>query len=98
MSSYIGITIRPVLPLFVCTIRTIAGYWCGGEDHVTHYSLHDNFTSAYDFVRDQESAFEFSGHFSTPVFTNRAIEIIRGVDPASDERLFLYLAFQVGRV
>ena len=45
-----------------------------------------------DFWEDDEVLYAANGTYSTTLFQNRAVEIIRGHDPS--EPLFLYLPFQ----
>lgn len=66
------------------------GYWLGCEDHIRHRVY-----GAYDFNDDLRIANEYNGTFSTPLFAERAIDIINShKDQKDPDPFFMYLAFQ----
>jgi arylsulfatase I/J len=64
------------------------GYWAGEEDHVSHLQ-----GQAIDFNKDGIPTTNFTGVWSTPLFTSTAIQIIQNYSE-SDQSMFLYVAFQ----
>ena len=71
------------------------GYWSGAEDYETH-SVTSNGDDVYDFVDNLTPYTQANNTFSTPIFAQRAIDIINtqsALGPAAPP-LFLYLAFQ----
>lgn len=74
--------------------ETYLGYYSGAEDYINHITK-----KAYDFNDDSvengtRPAVEYNNTYSTPVFTQRAVEIIEKFSPSSPKPLFLYLPYQ----
>jgi arylsulfatase B len=84
---HLGLNTKSTLP----TSRgfdTSLGYWFGVEDHFRH-----RIYGAYDFSDQTDVVTQYNNTFSTPIFTDRAIDIIK--THANDENpFFLYLAYQ----
>ncbi|XP_076450402.1 arylsulfatase B-like [Babylonia areolata] len=70
------------------------GYLTGGETYYHHSSGALNFSSGpgYDFRVNRTVDFKDFGSYSTNVFAERAVQILRNHDRS--QPLFLYLAFQ----
>ena len=58
---------------------TYFGYWSGAEDYYTHSTK-----GAYDFNENTRTAFEYNGTYSTPIFTQKAIDVIKKFDKNSE--------------
>ena len=73
------------------------GYLSGSEDHVTHIAVAPN-ASGIDFFEGFEPTLDYQNIFSTPLFTEKAVEIIEQFGNKStqspDQPLFLYLSYQ----
>jgi arylsulfatase B len=84
---HLGLTTMSTLPLSR-GFDTHFGYWYGVENHQYHRTY-----GAYDFNDQMKIAVEYNGTFSTPLFVDRASEIIRN-SLSTDQPFFLYLSFQ----
>jgi len=76
---------------------THLGFWVGEEDHVSHTVCCANKTlEVYDFTDNLAPAISFNNTDSSPVFAQRAIELIRAQAAAGPQAppMFLMLAFQ----
>ncbi|CAL1272787.1 unnamed protein product [Larinioides sclopetarius] len=67
------------------------GYWNGKEDYYTHFEEGVG-TNGLDFHDDDKNVWNYTGHYSTEIFTNKAKEVIHAHDKSKP--LFLYLAHQ----
>ncbi|KAK7103388.1 hypothetical protein V1264_018294 [Littorina saxatilis] len=67
--------------------QSFYGYYNAAEDYYTHIQKH-----GYDFRDDDQVDKSAVGHYSTNLFTDRAIRIIN--DHNTSQPLFLYLAYQ----
>ncbi|XP_071954504.1 arylsulfatase J-like [Antedon mediterranea] len=67
------------------------GLYLGFGTHYSHKSL-PPLVDGYDFHRNYLPAFEYNGTYSTHVFTDEAIDIIK--NKTEDKPLFLYLSYQ----
>jgi len=69
------------------------GYLTGEEDHITHIN-----SDAVDFFDGDSPTVSYQGEFSTPLFTEKAINIIEKFGNKSSEPnknpLFLYISYQ----
>jgi len=63
------------------------GFLVGDEDYYDHKN-----GNGYDFRNDDEVLYEATGTYSTTLFQDRAVEVIREHDP--EKPLFLYVPFQ----
>ncbi len=76
------------------------GYYLGSEDYYTHYRKDEETKNkGYDLHRDQGSnvtaAWEYSGEYSTFVFTKEAQKILRKHKPNDKVSIFyVILEFQ----
>ena len=74
------------------------GYLSGAEDHITHLAFTGSAYSGLDFVEGYNPSVEYGNVFSTPLFTEKAIEIIEKFGNKSTQSeaqpLFLYLSYQ----
>ena len=71
------------------------GYWSGAEDYESH-SVSSSSGTVYDFVDDLTPFTQANNTFSTPIFAQKAIEILthQATQGPNSDPLFLYLAFQ----
>ncbi|KAG8194371.1 hypothetical protein JTE90_010987 [Oedothorax gibbosus] len=67
------------------------GYWNGKEDFYTHFEEGQG-THGLDFHDDNENAWNYTGHYGTNLFTNKAKTIIENHNTSTP--LFLYFAHQ----
>ncbi|XP_015930739.2 arylsulfatase B [Parasteatoda tepidariorum] len=67
------------------------GYWNGKEDHFTHWEEGQG-THGLDLHDDNVNAWNYTGKYSTELFTEKAKTIIHNHD--TTKPLFLYLAHQ----
>ena len=68
------------------------GYWSGAEDYYSHVCK-----AAYDFADGTRTALKYNNTYSTPVFTQRVVDIVsaHAKDPAlASTPWYMYLAFQ----
>merc|ERR1712159_401754 len=63
------------------------GYWSGAEDYYSHQCR-----GAYDLADGTRTAFEWNGTYSTPLWTAKAVDVIKASSP--DAPFFMYLAYQ----
>ena len=68
---------------------TYLGYYSGAEDYVSHEVF-----GGFDFFNQTEPAWQFSGQYSTNIFTDRAIDIIDTYSGGDRRPFFMYLAYQ----
>ena len=68
---------------------TFYGSYLGVLDHFTH--VRDKY-QGYDFHRDEEMQFNATGRYSTHLYGEEAVRLIRA--KKADKPLFLYLPFQ----
>ncbi len=66
------------------------GFWNGAQDYYSH-SYQEGDKIGLDFRDNLNVVFNESGNYATPLFTDRALQIISNHDKC--EPLFLYLAF-----
>ena len=64
----------------------------GWDDYYNHSRSYPSYTEGYDFWDDDEVLYKANGTYSTTLFQDKAVDIIRGHD--SSKPLFLYLPFQ----
>ncbi len=73
------------------------GFWSGGQDYLTHWDVN---SGGYDMMQDARAPFnntvriDQNNTWTTEIFTRHAVDTISRFSPASEERLFLYLAYQ----
>mmetsp|Transcript_40033 Transcript_40033/g.89927 ORF Transcript_40033/g.89927 Transcript_40033/m.89927 type:complete len:526 (+) Transcript_40033:23-1600(+) len=74
---------------------TFLGYLSGAEDYFNHTiaTSMKGHAVGYDFSRGSEPAWEFSGKYSTKVFTDRVVHLVNDVQPG-DPPFFIYAAYQ----
>ncbi|XP_022099670.1 arylsulfatase B-like [Acanthaster planci] len=65
------------------------GFLLGSQDYYTHTAW-----QGYDFRENEIVAWNYTGHYSTTVFTQRAQDIIRQHSQTPNKPFFLYLPFQ----
>ncbi|KAL8594525.1 hypothetical protein ACOMHN_028879 [Nucella lapillus] len=68
------------------------GYYQGCEDYYDHSYEADPSQWGLDFRRDMTVLYNYTGHYSTTLFTDEAVGVINSHD--SQEPLFLYLPYQ----
>ncbi|XP_067934002.1 arylsulfatase J-like [Watersipora subatra] len=71
---------------------TFRGHLLGHGDHYTHTRKY-NGEPYLDFYRDAVPSNDSWGRYSTEIFTERAVDIIR-TDESDDKPLFLFLSYQ----
>ena len=67
------------------------GFWSGGQDYTSHWDVN---SGGYDMMENTTIRVDLNGTWTTEIFARHAVETIERFSPESDERLFLYLAFQ----
>jgi arylsulfatase A-like enzyme len=67
------------------------GFWSGGQDYTTHWDVN---SGGYDMMENTTIRGDLNGTWTTEIFAQHAVETIERFSPASDARLFMYLAFQ----
>ena len=73
------------------------GFWSGGQDYFTHWDVD---SGGYDMMQDSHEPFsstirlDLNNTWTTEIFTQHAVDTISRFSPSSDDRLFLYLAYQ----
>ena len=68
------------------------GYWSGEIGYYDHVAIEDGGAWGIDFRQDFQLALNYTNRYTTQLFTERAIEIIRAHDPS--EPLFLMVSYQ----
>ncbi|KAL0280628.1 UNVERIFIED_CONTAM: hypothetical protein PYX00_001860 [Menopon gallinae] len=68
------------------------GYWLGRQDYYDHSSMDANLFWGYDFKRGLNSSWDDYANYSTDLYTEEAVKIIREHD--TSKPLFLYMAYQ----
>lgn len=68
------------------------GYWTGEIGYYDHTALEDTGSWGVDFRDDMDLAVNYSGKYSTSLFTDRALRIIHDHD--TQHPLFLMMAYQ----
>ncbi|ESP03556.1 hypothetical protein LOTGIDRAFT_137302 [Lottia gigantea] len=69
---------------------TFFGFYTGAEDYFDHFRCFEY--CGYDLHNNDSSVFNETGHYSTHLFTERAINIVKSHDQSKP--MFLYLAYQ----
>ena len=67
------------------------GFWSGGQDYVSHWDVN---SGGYDMMENTTIRVDLNGSWTTEIFAQHAVDTIGRFSPASDARLFMYLAFQ----
>ena len=67
------------------------GFWSGGQDYLTHWDVN---SGGYDMMENTTIRGDLNNTWTTEIFAQHAVDTISRFSPASDARLFLYLAFQ----
>ena len=67
------------------------GFWSGGQNYVTHWDVN---SGGYDMMENLTIRVDLNETWTTDIFTQHAVDTIARFSPASDERLFMYLAYQ----
>jgi hypothetical protein len=67
------------------------GFWSGGQDYFTHWDVN---SGGYDMMENETIRPDLNNTWTTEIFAKHAVDTISRFSPDSDERLYLYLAFQ----
>jgi arylsulfatase B len=67
------------------------GFWSGGQDYLTHWDVN---SGGYDMMENTTIRADLNNTWTTEIFAQHAVDTIARFSPASDARLFMYLAFQ----
>lgn len=75
------------------------GYLSGSENHSTHVAIFSTSSDGVDFFEGNNPSLDYQNIFSTPLFTEKAVEIIqqfgnKSTKSSPNQPLFLYLSYQ----
>ena len=87
---HIGASVMAALPVSRGFNESL-GFWSGGQDYLTHWDVN---SGGYDMMENSTIRADLNNSWTTEIFAQHAVDTIARFSPASDARLFMYLAFQ----